>query len=1223
MAELTSAQLKKMLDSGMTPSEIQRAAQAAGDTVPGPSLIGSLASPVITVATRIGQTIGAGISHVLGGNKEVPLATTQVLKAPILGTVVVPGQQPLNTPRGVQQILGQAGEVAALATPVGRIASKLAPVVGKTLGFGAGLGTSGYLTETGLKLQEGAENPYTPGLGTAIPAAIPIVGKALSAGLPATAKALRFGVAKASGLTPDDITTIITKPNEFQAAKASGLNRINLGEMVNTRFTQLSDEVSELGPAYTNIRMLETPVTYKTNPFQEVLTKRGIGFEDGRIKLSKDSPALTGGDVSAIERVYSQYGFDNTLTPNQYLNFRQALDDIINWNAIKDPTRTKHSVDIAKELRRAYDSVAKVQVKGLKEADEAFAPVKSELGSLKKDFLTFRDNQWTLSDTALTKIANATNKGRTEILKRLENYVPGITQQIQLVRALEGIEASSGNKVGAYAQSLLFGGGLLAVGSNPAFALITLAMAMPEVMVPILVKFGQLRGIAEKTMRGLAGKILAGKTLTEQELLLYKNAILEHLNKVSPGDQFFDSPLGQRSLAYARSIRPGLTVRDINKDPFPGDELLKAGSIKSKPNTFTPPKDLSTKLLEKFRGLPEEITPQQFNEVINRAQKEGIKKVDLDMVREAAERQGNDIVKAKASGQSFDEWVKGQGETQVGKNLSRVADDSSGGALVREIAYPANSIQEKLDMLAKLNPEQRTLENFKKYYDPTPNQISTGKVYGLDIPSAEQAYKGLFPAKTGMELPTRSVFNDQTKGMMNSIREVGGVKIGNVGWHNKPWKVVETSNFDEITPRSYEPNYKAPIAEFRTRDELWSYLREQSKPSVKTRSQLKAEWDKADSISLPQLAKDVEKQLVPLTPTPVKSPRWANIGEDFIGDGKYGEIVYQSPIKTSAGSIHFAGTNEYMDGGKLVKGEKFPNYFSHVRYEDKGTTRKLMEVQSDLMQKENFAQENKGIRNFTKAEQKEYDALLERQHSHGDDFATYKKEQKRMNELLEGATGRRTEEMKSLSAYESNDPLAHLRTFREEVKRAAKDGKDTLLVPTGETALRIEGLGVKENWVSNGKRINDISELQVGKEVSQVGEQGGWIITDVLGDGKFKAVQKSEFEQMKDINRMEAGSELEGVDAKTLFEEDLKYAREYGNTETFDISGKVDTKHFVYKLNEEAFPKEARKQGLIVEGKISQDNGEWWVIKIPPEKARMPVEAFGLGAIPLLGEQDE
>src|SRR3990167_5399049 len=113
-------------------------------------------------------------------------------------------------------------------------------------------------------------------------------------------------------------------------------------------------------------------------------------------------------------------------------------------------------------------------------------------------------------------------------------------------------------------------------------------------------------------------------------------------------------------------------------------------------------------------------------------------------------------------------------------------------------------------------------------------------------------------------------------------------------------------------------------------------------------------------INLTKLSQGVETQLVPLTSTPVKSPRWSNVGEDFIGDGKYGEIVYQSPIKTSAGDVHFHSTERMnLQTGKTTGGEAFPNYFSHIRYEDMadGKTRKILETQSDLMQKENFARE--------------------------------------------------------------------------------------------------------------------------------------------------------------------------------------------------------------------------------------------------------------------------
>ena len=63
----------------------------------------------------------------------------------------------------------------------------------------------------------------------------------------------------------------------------------------------------------------------------------------------------------------------------------------------------------------------------------------------------------------------------------------------------------------------------------------------------------------------------------------------------------------------------------------------------------------------------------------------------------------------------------------------------------------------------------------------------------------------------------KSKFIKETKGMMNSIREVEGICIANVGWFNKPWLIVERDkNFAEVSERLY-----IPIYQFRTGDDLW------------------------------------------------------------------------------------------------------------------------------------------------------------------------------------------------------------------------------------------------------------------------------------------------------------------------------------------------------------------------------------------------------------------
>ena len=548
----------------------------------------------------------------------------------------------------------------------------------------------------------------------------------------------------------------------------------------------------------------------------------------------------------------------------------------------------------------------------------------------------------------------------------------------------------------------------------------------------------------------------------------------------------------------------GMVAKPLAKTPI-GKKAIEIGTKKVSevaPSIFKGIANLSTKLLEKFSGMPNEITQQQFNEVVNKATKEGIRKVDLDLIMGLAQKQLNN--KQFLNGTNF---VK--------------------------------------------NTEIKSSKDIIPYFQ----QLFENK-YGLKSPKITTVKDGIY------------IYGGETEG-------TGKIFIG-------------LDDFKE------NPNFYDTYLED-AHDKIIQVMENRLSSSALRVS---------NKINLKKLASDVEQQLVPLKATPVKSPRWSYVGQDFIGDGKYGEVVYQSPIKTSAGQIHFPEKEAYeFHTGKDLS-DRFPNYFSHIRYEDvaDGKTRKILETQSDLMQKEGFPSNIQSM--------KQYDSL-------GSTPANAKDMTSKEWSILEKQRAKSSElaikETRLLEPYSSNDPLAQLRTFREEVKRAAKDGKDTLLIPSGETAMKIEGLGESNNWFkySGGEaRIQNRirpENMKVGMEVFQGGQPNSWIITDILGDGKFKAVPL-------DIAKKQKSHLLES------------------DKETFDISGKVDTQHFVFKLNEEAIPKEARKMGLNVEGKFYVDergnlmrggdstgyNGDWWKIQIPPERAKMPVEAYGLIGVPLL-----
>lgn len=338
--------------------------------------------------------------------------------------------------------------------------------------------------------------------------------------------------------------------------------------------------------------------------------------------------------------------------------------------------------------------------------------------------------------------------------------------------------------------------------------------------------------------------------------------------------------------------------------------------------------------------------------------------------------------------------------------------------------------------------------------------------------------------------------------------------------------------------------------------------------------------DEGNTIDVPKFANKVKAELLPLN---VKesgrtafearqegkpSAKYENISlpEEVRGDVKnYKEKIYESPVETSAGDVHFKGDA--------------PNYFGHTRIEDMAddATRRVIEVQSDLYQRGRLQSE---------------------------------KQKDMVNETRGGDV--QTEGFKKLEQY--NDPTAHLRMIREEIKKAAEDGKTKLQFPTGETAMKIEGLGDNTVWSLDNSSSAVPEELEVGKEIYRgegdtgTDENDAWIITDVLGDGKFKAVPKRYMDDLNAKLRGEvktfSGENLHHVgtpEGKAKYLDDLK--------ETFDISGKANTENPIYKFYEKDVGKYLKNKYKAEI--VTDENGvNWFEVNVNPKAKSEPVIAY-------------
>jgi hypothetical protein len=423
-------------------------------------------------------------------------------------------------------------------------------------------------------------------------------------------------------------------------------------------------------------------------------------------------------------------------------------------------------------------------------------------------------------------------------------------------------------------------------------------------------------------------------------------------------------------------------------------------------------------------------------------------------------------------------------------------------------------------------------------------------------------------------------------------------------------------------------------------------------------------FDERGMIDLPKTAAKVEEKLLPLTPK-MAGTQFKYVGQEFLGGGKYGEIVYQSHLRTTAGRIHYTESD-------------FPNYFSHVRYEDllDGKTRKILEIQSDLFQKGRINEElDPNLLIFKekpgawyvrfpltgdKAELKTTGPL-----SKGDrifrlgvsgspdlwvmvdkvlDEARVRAIDENGNVLIinvakdwsdawENLIKERNLMYEPLKYYDSSQPLVHLRTFREEVKRAAQDGKDTLLIPTAKTAMRAEGLTPVEkidkiyDALTNEKLDLDsiMSTSSLGRIIAldredPVFKTRYFVINEIYPIRESIKVAPLSDQIIRSIFGLAPHEEysFEGImDTFSLYPSAFEKWKELTKDNEIELFlGNEEKSLFFKKLYDEFLPKEARRMGLPVEDKIQLDNGEWWVIKIPPERAQMPVEAFGV--IPFL-----
>ena len=493
----------------------------------------------------------------LGLAKKVVDATGFTKASDVLANSIasrsVPEEQKQYIPQNTTgEKIGAGLQIGSLLAPVGTGARLLGGVVGKTAGnILAGAG-AGYAIDAGSKLVEGktGTEALTPGIGTLVGAVIPGTAP-LVKGLGRGAKAVtKFGTAQITGLKPETVSKIINNGEELQKAMSEGLDRSHFAQEIKGAFDKFSSQFAATGKKYDPIRQSGAIVNVPNDIIGETLSKFGIGLKDGKIIRTSESVPMKPGDVSALQDVIDMFGGKKNLNANEFLNLRGSLSELAKFDA----TKSNVSNTIAKELRKGYDALGKAQIEGLAELDATFAPMKKLNTDLKKRLFTTTGE---LKDNAISTIANITGKGKEKILARVEEIAPGVGQRAQILKAIEDITDSEGQKVGTYIRAGLSGGAAL-TGNIPG-AIAMFILGTPKVAVPLLRTFGKAVKFKNSIIESLSGKLQNGGLLNEQEQKAMK---LFMEDKVKGTEGGFKAP-GDYLLEKMKG-KGGLSIQDVS-----------------------------------------------------------------------------------------------------------------------------------------------------------------------------------------------------------------------------------------------------------------------------------------------------------------------------------------------------------------------------------------------------------------------------------------------------------------------------------------------------------------------------------------------------------------------------------------------------------------------------------------------------------------------------------
>lgn len=403
----------------------------------------------------------------------------------------------------------QTAQRALVSDPTGQIAPFLI----------AGRAGAAALDRIGTAKGAGAGGATGGGAGAAFDTAISKVARPVIEPIKGTATraknfvtgTTRFGVGQATGLQPETISQVLKNPEAFSKASRATVDRASLGQEVQSALSKRTTALSETGAGYAPVRQSTIPIKVGSTWLDSTIKElTGLDIKNGKVKTTTSAKLRDAADVRAIQHLYDLWKptfKKGTLTANEFLNFRSDLAELARFD--RQIGKSQPVEGFAQQARGRFNEAYRPQLEGLEALDKEFSAQIGELTRLRKGIV---DKNGNLTDAAINRIANAAGKGKDLLLARLEETLPGITNKIKVLKAVEDIQNASGIKVGTYARGAAIGGGFILGG--PLQGVLTAILTSPELAVPLLRSLGLLKNSA--VIRGIINALKSGASSVNQ-----------------------------------------------------------------------------------------------------------------------------------------------------------------------------------------------------------------------------------------------------------------------------------------------------------------------------------------------------------------------------------------------------------------------------------------------------------------------------------------------------------------------------------------------------------------------------------------------------------------------------------------------------------------------------------------------------------------------------------